>query len=106
MGEPVCFIPLDVEGGKFEGIEFLGGIRLVEEISQCQCIAVKREWLSAGGVESSVFQDHDMRVKLSAAAAAVFGRTLAGSRQCESPVWQWMKVDADAIVLVNEERPV
>ena len=31
MGEPGCFIPLDVEDGQFEGLEFLGGIRLVEE---------------------------------------------------------------------------
>ena len=87
---------LVVQDGRVSGVDVL------RQGQALRLTARRGVVLASGGFENLVFQDQDMGVKLSAAAAAVFGRALAGSRQGESPVRQRMKVDTDPIVLVNE----
>ena len=97
--EPGRWVERGVEVRQLDGLEQLGRVDLIEEVSECQGIVVDDERLPGDGLEVLGVDDQDVRVELPAATTAVFGRTLATARQGEPAAGQRKEVDADPVAL-------
>ena len=103
---PEVGIPREMQLRESDGLKDFAGVRLVEDVTHCDRIAVDREWLEPDGLHHCVVHDQVVSIKLLPSAATIFGRPGARAREGESTAGQRMKIDTGPIFSVHDQGAV
>ena len=100
FARPEGGIPGGMQEREPDGLEYFAGIRLVNEVSERNGIAVDGKRLKPDGSHYCVVHDQEMSVELTPPSATIFGRPRTGARNGKATARQRMKIDTGPIAHV------